>query len=280
MTESGSQTRRAIFLDFDGTYADRGLIPPAHRQALQRVRAAGHLAMLCTGRPRSMVSADLVEQFDGLVCAAGGYVEVDGEVLRDLRFDPELSARAVRVLDEHGVAYLLEAPDAVHGRPGVDARLVHLIGNLLTSPEAGEEEGPKEILDALVMDDDLSAVRFGKITYFDSVEPPEALAAEIGPELGALPSSIPGMGHSAGELHLLGVHKALGIEAVMSHFDIAQDDIIAFGDGMNDFEMVQFAGVGVAIEGADPRLLAVADRTAGRPEEAGLVAAFDELGLY
>ena len=55
--------------------------------------------------------------------------------------------------------------------------------------------------------------------------------------------------------------------------------MIAFGDGLNDVEMLELAGIGVAIEGADPRVLAAADRTARGPEHEGLVAAFAELGL-
>ena len=43
--------------------------------------------------------------------------------------------------------------------------------------------------------------------------------------------------------------------------------------------MLAYAGVGVAIEGAAPALLAVADKVAAGPEHAGLVAAFIELGL-
>ena len=39
------------------------------------------------------------------------------------------------------------------------------------------------------------------------------------------------------------------------------------------------AVLSMAIEGADPRVLAVADRVAADPERAGLVRAFTELGL-
>lgn len=43
--------QHALFLDFDGTLADHGIVPKAHVDALARVRDAGHLAFLCTGRP-------------------------------------------------------------------------------------------------------------------------------------------------------------------------------------------------------------------------------------
>ncbi len=117
------------------------------------------------------------------------------------------------------------------------------------------------------------------MTCFDSPVPVDTLAHEMGHEVDALPSSIPGMGDSSGELFMRGVHKAVGIRAVVERLGLAREDVIGIGDGPNDVEMLEYAGVGVAIEGSDPRVLAVADRTAAGPEHEGLVAAFAELSL-
>jgi Cof subfamily protein (haloacid dehalogenase superfamily) len=268
--------RRAVFLDFDGTYADHGVVPDGHVTAVRAARAAGHLMFLCTGRPRSMVAAAVLDEFDGLVAAAGGYVEIDGAVLTDHRFPLELGTRLVRLLDEHDVAYLLETPEAVYGPPGVDRRLADLLRRHL---RASGHEGPRDILDALRMAPDLTGVRFGKVTCFDSPEPVASLAAQAGPEIGALPSSIPDMGESAGELYLTWVHKAVGIQVVVEHLGLAREQVIAVGDGLNDLEMLQYAGLGVAIEGSDPRVLAAAAHVAQGPQHAGLATAFIELGL-
>lgn len=272
--------RHAVFLDVDGTYAHQGVVPAGHVAVVRAARARGHAVLLCTGRPRSMLPARLLEAgFDGLVAAAGGYVEVDGQVLVDRRFPADLARRTLDALDAHDVAYLLEAPEALYGRPGVDERLRDLLRRHFRPVDAEDHEGPVDILDALRMSDDLSHASFGKVTVFDSPIPVPELAEAVGPEVGALPSSIPGMGGSAGELYLRGVHKATGIELVSAHLGIPRRDVIAFGDGMNDLEMLAHAGVGVAIVGADPRVIAAADRTAQGPETEGLVDAFAELGL-
>jgi Cof subfamily protein (haloacid dehalogenase superfamily) len=272
--------RRAVFLDVDGTYADRGVAPAGHVAAVRAARANGHLVLLCTGRPRCMLPARLLEPgFDGIVAAAGGYVEIGGVVLVDTRFPDELAERAVRVLDAHGVAYILEAPEVLLGPARVEARLRELLSEHLDPQDPDDTEGPGDALAALRTAEVLIGASFGKVTVVDSPLPVTALAAEIGPEVGALPSSIPGMGASAGELHLVGVHKAAGIDVVAEHFGLARRDVIAFGDGMNDVEMLAHAGVGVAIEGAHPRVLAAADRTAAGPAREGLATAFAELGL-
>jgi hypothetical protein len=268
-----------VFLDFDGTYAHHGVVPEAHVDAVRAARAAGHRVMLCTGRPRSMIPASVLIELDGFVAAAGGYVEIAGRVLVDHRFPPELAARVVSLLDDHNVAYLLEAPEALYGPPGVDRRLTDLLARRLRSTDRPEREGPLDILAALRMSPDLTGASFGKVTCFDSPEPVLSLAAQIGPELGALPSSIPDMGDSAGEIFLAWVHKAVGMQAVLDHLGIDVADVIAIGDGLNDIEMLEFAGTAVAIEGSNPRVIEVADRVVPGPDRAGLVVAFAEVGV-
>ena len=103
--------------------------------------------------------------------------------------------------------------------------------------------------------------------------------SEIGPEVAIVPTSIPEVGAGAGEIYMAHITKAVGMRAVMDALDVTRETVFAFGDGLNDVEMLELAGTGVAIEGSHPRVLAAADRTARGPEHAGLVAAFAELGL-
>lgn len=270
-----------VFLDVDGTYADQGEVPPGHERVVRAARANGHRVLLCTGRPTSMLPDRLLAAgFDGVVASAGGYAEVDGVVLRDQRFPADLAARAVDVLDRHEAAYLLEAPEALYGRPGVRERLVELLGGHVRRAADGEPDaGAPDILRALRTTDDPAACSFAKITYFDALTPWPELVAELGEGLGILPSSISAMGDMAGEIYLTGVHKALGIEAVTAHLGVPRERVVAFGDGLNDLEMLAHAGTGVAIAGADPRVLAVADLVVPGPRAEGLVEGFARVGL-
>jgi len=272
-------TCRLIFLDFDGTYADHGVVPAGHVNAVRAVRAAGHRVFLCTGRPRSTIPGSVLAELDGFVASAGGYVDVGGKVLADHRFPAHLAAATVSILDQHDVAYLLEAPEAIYGPPGVDRRVAALLVKHLPPSNSSEREGPLDILAALRMSADLTVASFAKITCFDSPVPMASLVEPIGPEVGALPSSLPDMGDSAGEIHLNSVHKAVGMKLVTEHLGVEQAQVIAIGDGLNDVEMLEYAGVGVAIEGSDPRVLAAADHVAPGPHLEGLKAAFAQLGL-
>ncbi len=272
---------RIIFLDVDGTFADHGDVPPGHVAAVRAARAAGHRVLLCTGRPMSMLpDRILAAGFDGIVASAGGYVEVDGELIADRRFPDDVAARAVQVLARHDAAYVLEAPGALYGPPDVRERLQEAwSARLAADPDESRHDGPLDILDNLTIDADLSGVSFAKITCFSADVPVAQLAQEMGPEITALPSSIPGLGDGAGEIFVAAVDKSLGIRDVIAHLGVSREDTIACGDGLNDLEMIEYAGIGVAIDDGHPDVIAAADRTAPSPRNEGLVTVFVELGL-
>jgi Cof subfamily protein (haloacid dehalogenase superfamily) len=273
-------TPHAVFLDVDGTYADFGVVPEGHVAAVRAARAAGHRVLLCTGRPVSMLPTSILGAgFDGLVASAGAYVEVAGEVLVDRRFPTGLAARTVAALDAHAALYVLEAQEALYVPPGASERLrVILDAHFRQSPEG--PVGSSAILDALQPTADRATVPFAKVSVFDSPVAMERLVGAIGEGIAVVANSVADDGRHAGELYQRGISKADGVAAAIAHLGIAREHTIAVGDGANDLEMIAYAGIGIAIEGSIPELLAIADRTAAPPHQEGLVAAFAQLGLY
>ncbi|WP_285320133.1 HAD family hydrolase [Pseudarthrobacter sp. lyk4-40-TYG-27] len=283
-----SQTARprAVFLDIDGTYADHGLAPDAHVDAVRTARGLGHLVFVCTGRPLSMVPGHMLDAgFDGTITGAGARVEVNGEVLRDQRFEPDLGALIVETLDAHGAAYILEAPEALHGRTGVDQRLREVLGPVFAGRPrhdgvlSTDVDPLEDILGPMQYSDDLRSTSYAKISVFDSTVPLRRLMDKLGPGVGLIPSSLSALGDRAGEIFMAGTHKAVGIQVVEARLGLHRADIVAIGDSANDIEMLEYAGVGIAVEGGHPAVLAVADRTTAGPAGAGVALAFADLGL-
>ena len=56
-----------------------------------------------------------------------------------------------------------------------------------------------------------------------------------------------------------GVDKAFGLEQLLRYTGISREELICCGDGYNDISMLQFAGLGVAMENARDEVKAVAD---------------------
>lgn len=275
--------RKAIFLDIDGTYADHGHVPRAHTEAVRAARARGHLVLLCTGRPLSLIFDDFLEAgFDGIVAAAGGHVTLGSETLLDIRFPGPVAARAVAIMEAHGARFWAEAPEATYARQKtIDALAAFWASRATRHAPTAEEDGRarRDVASHLVAVESFEGLTFGKLTSMSADTPLDSIAAEIGPEVASIPSSIPGLDAGAGELFLAHVHKAAGIETAITRLGLSREHVVAFGDGANDLEMLAFAGTGIAIEGASPELLAVADGTCAGPSEAGLADAFAALGL-
>ncbi|GIG55083.1 HAD hydrolase family protein [Demequina activiva] len=269
---------RIVFLDIDGTYASHGAVPAAHADAVRRVRANGHRVLLCTGRPRSLLSPTMLAAgFDGLVCGAGAYAELDGEVLRDEVFPASLAQRTVDALHAHGAISLVESTEALY-----------VLAEARDAMERRAPDGDASALQAAVWEDlraarrvveSLDGLSFAKIVTLSARAELAEIAAEIGPEVAAVETSIKDLGKGAGELYLAHVNKAVGMAAVVDRLGVGPEHVIACGDGPNDIEMLDYAGTAVGISGGHPDVLARADVVAQGPEDAGLVAAFEELGL-
>lgn len=270
-----SQTRRrAVFIDFDGTYADHGAIPDAHVEAVTAARQAGNLVFLCTGRPRCMVPPEVVDDvFDGIVGAAGGYVDLNGEVLADVRFPPDQAAELVGLLDGADALYMLESPDASYCRPGTLAPMQEILQRAL-----GTVEGPRDILAYAVEVERPEETSFSKVTCFASRVPIPDLLDRLVDRPALLPSSLD-LGPGAGEIYLPHIDKAVGLRAVQDHLGLDREQLVGIGDGWNDLEMIRYAGTGVAIQGALEQIVAGADLVVPGPADHGLVQAFRKLGL-
>lgn len=73
-----------------------------------------------------------------------------------------------------------------------------------------------------------------------------------------------------------GMNKAVGLQKVSHYFDIPQERIIAFGDEDNDLEMIDYAGVGVAMGNAIDELKSIAKHVTNTNEEDGIGVFLEE----
>ena len=92
-------------------------------------------------------------------------------------------------------------------------------------------------------------------------------------------ATVPMFGPNSGEMSIPGICRATAIELLIEHAGIARVDTIAYGDGVNDLEMLQFVEVGVAMGNATPALLDVADLVTADADHDGILLSFRDLGL-
>ena len=73
--------------------------------------------------------------------------------------------------------------------------------------------------------------------------------------------------------------KARGIEAILDHYGFKREESMAFGDGHNDMDMIEYAGIGVAMGNAKDEVKAVADYVTDSCEDDGVVTALEHFQL-
>ena len=73
------------------------------------------------------------------------------------------------------------------------------------------------------------------------------------------------------------MHKAATVERVLADHRIAAADVVAFGDMPNDIELLRWAGLGVAVANADPRVRAAADEVTLANDEDGVAVVVERL---
>jgi Cof subfamily protein (haloacid dehalogenase superfamily) len=275
--------RKAVFLDVDGTLVnDRGLVPDSAGRAVRKARANGHLMFLCTGRSLAELWPEIVDLgFDGVVAAAGCYVETGGEVLVHHHFTDDDVRHVIDYFGPRGVEYFLESNDGLFGSPGLRPRLRQLIFGSVTDEDvlAELERGLGGFIESVKVDGDPFATRINKVSFLDSDTTLDEVRAEFSGRFTVIPATVPMFGPNSGELSLQGVHKAGGIELLTEHLGIDRADTLALGDGFNDLEMLEHVAVGIAMGNAPRAVQEIADDVTGTPDEDGVLTAFVKYGL-
>ena len=69
-----------------------------------------------------------------------------------------------------------------------------------------------------------------------------------------------------------GINKATGVEQIVDFYGIKPENVMAFGDSMNDYQIIRYVGCGCAMANGRAALRAVADRVIGYNTEQAVQA--------
>lgn len=266
---------RLLALDIDGTLVNsRDELTDATRAALARAAAAGIRIVLATGRRYSR-ALPLVEPLGldaPLVTASGALVKhPDGHrTLYQAVFKRAVLLKVLAILGQAGYEAVLYA-DTYHR--GFDFYCPRL------------EVEQAELADFLALNPGCATVRAALMT-----DPPEGIfcgfATAGRPAMldlqAELERRLPGqiythvgrsyryLGHMC-EIAPAGATKWSGVRRIARAWGIADHEICAVGDDMNDLPMIRGAGLGIAMGNALPEVKAAADLIAPGHDEDGLV---------
>lgn len=269
---------KIVFLDIDGTLVNFDQqMPKSAFKALKEARENGHKLALCTGRTYGHIYPWLLEfGFDAIVASAGAYVRIGEEVLYHHVIDFEKLQGLVKLLRKHKIDYLLQG---LYGRM-VPKECIQGIEDHFASinPDYKEHLAGIEQIECISKEHIIESMM-----YFNSNVGIDQLQKEIDEELDGY-FWVTGASYETdrehnGEITCRGIHKADGMKRVTEYFSLDPTEVIAFGDGPNDFEMLQYAQIGVAMGNAVESLKSKADYITDDIQQDGIYNAFLQLGL-
>ena len=271
--------QKLIFVDIDGTLVPAGSFTPPEsaQRAIRQARANGHRLFLCTGRNYGMTAPLLQYGFDGYVSCAGGYVVCGGQTLFDCHMEPDLLQRVTEAFHSGGVLITLETREHAYA-DDCAGRFVEEGACTAALLERWYQAMNAE-LQVLPM-----AAYAGepvyKLVFICQREEQLAHARSLlEPAFTFCMQSLPGSPCICGELISRRFDKGRGLRRVCEALGVPLADTVAFGDSMNDWEMMHTAGISVCMADGSPELRRACSRICPPVEQDGLATAFAELGL-
>ena len=274
--------KKILFFDIDGTLA-YPLQSPAHStvDAIRQARRNGHKAFIGTGRTWDSVPQAVADiGFDGGIFSAGGIVLVDQKPLAYHYMAEQTVAAILTILKEKNIFYVLETPDGrFHSENGSSVLAETDMSNVTAEM--------KDFTTAFLLEPDsyplsqYAGQPIFKIAYH-SADPntEEQLTTALNGVAKVVPfNNIPGLPIFIGEISDPDVNKGNAMMDVCNYYNKTAKDCIAFGDSMNDAEIISAAGLGVAMGNAEQELKDIANMICDNCENDGIAKALQNLGL-
>ncbi len=283
-TKEIEMNKKIIFLDVDGTLkTPKDKISQPVIEAIKQARRHGHLVYICTGRNRVSVNELCEHEWDGLICSAGGFIEIENKQVYENFMPLELLTKARDAFENANVLYNLEATENTYQ---CDTMKEHFEHHFLESDISNSEmerlrEQQRKMFALKSLDEyDQNPVHVHKMSFVAENEDALNKVREV------LKDDVIFVVHELfskttinGEIIMKGMDKGEAVKWVVSHLGLSMDDTICFGDSMNDYQMFEVCHTKVAMENASPALKDIATTVCESVENDGIYHEFKRLGL-
>lgn len=231
-----------LFFDIDGTLLtldDKHVMPESTKEALSKAKENGHKIFINTGRVKTAIDRHLLDfGFDGLVCGCGTYVEYEGKEIFHNALTKEQCISYASLLHEYKFQTMFEGKerlfiDGEHG-PGSFMEYIYSYFSKNTDYPIEEMTHPDFIFDKFTTtqfpESDMDA-------FYETFSKDFNLIPHFGNVYEVVPKSF---------------SKATGIQRLSDFLGADISDCYAFGDSINDMEMLKYVphsvGMGNSVE--------------------------------
>ncbi|WP_085991270.1 HAD family hydrolase [Oceanobacillus senegalensis] len=258
-------TYKAVFLDIDGT-----ILKSDHtysgktKEAILKLQEQNIEVFLATGRPIHEIKVLAKElNIDSFIGYNGAHAIYNNETIVDEPMQEEDVKEMVKIAKEHkheitmytnGKNYFTHLDSPISQQ---FSEIFQMYQNVEYTPKI-----TGQILGMTVM----------------NLKPEHATLYQLHSNIRLSQVNVNGVKH-AYDIIRTNVNKGEAIKKVLERLDIPKDATIAFGDGMNDKEMLQSVGEGIAMGNANPELFQYAKRKTTTVDEDGIFNGLKELDV-
>ncbi|WP_047981774.1 Cof-type HAD-IIB family hydrolase [Ornithinibacillus contaminans] len=257
-------TYKILFLDIDGT-----ILKPDHtyhpktKEAIKQIQSQGMEVFLATGRPAHELS-ELAEelQVESYIGYNGAYAVYQDETILDEPMKKETLIKYLEIAKESGHEIILYTSERNYVTSTDSPYMIRFM-ELFQLTE-------KNLITEDILDDVLGATLL-------NVPPEETSRYEID-DIRLAQVNVNGA-ENCYDVIRKAVNKGEAVRTVLNRLNIPKEQAIAFGDGMNDKEMLELVGEGFAMGNAHPDLFQYANHKTTTVSEAGVFSGLEKLGL-
>lgn len=253
---------KILFFDVDGTlYNSEKVMPDSAKEALLQARRNGYEIAIATGRAPFMIDS-LIEELDiqTYVTFNGQYVVYQGEVVYANGIAKEELAKIIAFGEARNEPVVFLDDKQMIASVGEHKMVSESLDTLkypypaLDSSYYMQHEVYQTLIFMEEKDEHLYRTAFPNVEFVRW----HRYSCDILPKGGS---------------------KAAGIEKVLSRMGLTLADAIAFGDGMNDIEMLEAVGTSVAMGNGHEKVKAVATYVTDHVDADGLAKAMRHLKI-
>lgn len=252
--------KKVLFFDVDGTLISPlegiSVIPDGVKEQMRRLQEKGYYLFIASGRPKAFLSPMLLDaHFDGYVLCNGAHVELNGDMIFKQPLDQDKLTSFVQLLTEKNCEYNLETEDKCYLNPKFTVLDTFFKKCAINVDKICYQFDLDEAITKTLK---IEVKSFGEDSQLILDYVKDRFNYDCHGTEGAL------------EIYAKEVSKATGIQKVLDYFHLSKKDSYAFGDGLNDLEMIEYVGCGVAMGNAVEKLKEKADLVCKPIHENGL----------
>ena len=277
-------TMKIIALDLDGTLLDsKKRLSARNRAALEKAAAKGAIIVPTTGRFFGMMPEEVRNlpfiRYAITINGAQVYDRLEEKAIVRAEIPLATAVEIMKMLDRHDVVY-----DCYRSDWGWMTKSMQDNSEGYATDEhylkmVKEFRKPvKDLKEHLLSTEPEGDVQ--KIMLFAKKDDRETALAKLKEIRDEVSARFPEIKITSStwndlEFNIAEAHKGKSLERFAAHLGMTLEDCAAFGDGLNDYTMIESAGCGVAMANAVPELLQVAKMTTLSNDEDGVAAVLE-----